>query len=257
MAEGNAGENVNGLPISVGARLREIRQEKRLSLREVARQLGISASLLSQVENGKTQPSVGTLYGLVTFYGASMDTILTGRDAGPAASRPAPAAPRTETAVFHTGPAVQRSAENPTLEMENGVTWERLAVATNDRAVQPLLVTYAPGASSSLHGRFTQHLGVEYAYVIAGTLTLHLEFEVLEVPPGDSIAFSSSRPHYYSNHGDVPAQAVFFVDGRGDTVESDPAGGVGEEDVAGILARIGLDNGQGGDGQGGAGPGAA
>jgi hypothetical protein len=65
------------------------------------------------------------------------------------------------------------------------------------------------------------------------------------VPPGDSIAFSSSRPHYYSNHGDVPAQAVFFVDGRGGTVESDPAGAVADEDVAGILARIGLDNGQG------------
>ena len=229
----------NGLPITVGARLKDIRQDKRLTLREVAKQLGISASLLSQVENGKTQPSVGTLYGLVTFYGVSMDTVLTGR--GPAATSAPPGISRVEeAAIFHTGPAVQRATENPTLQMENGVTWERLAVATNDRAVQPLLVTYAPGASSSLQGRFTQHLGVEYAFVVGGVLTLHLEFDVIEIEPGDSLAFNSSRPHYYSNHGEADAKAVFFVDGRGGTVETAGSGAIEDEDVAGILAKIGL-----------------
>ena len=60
---------------SVGARLREARTEKRLSLRSVAAALGVSASLISQVETGKTQPSVATLYALATHLGLSLDDL--------------------------------------------------------------------------------------------------------------------------------------------------------------------------------------
>ena len=49
----------------VGQRLRELRQERRLSLRELARLSGISANALSQIERGLTSPSVSTLYRLV------------------------------------------------------------------------------------------------------------------------------------------------------------------------------------------------
>ncbi len=242
LSAGPSDEEAGGtgrLLVEVGTRLKEIRQGKGLTLREVAKSIGISASLLSQVENGKSQPSVGTLYGLVTFYDVSMDAVITGREAASAAPPPVAAQP-TETLYFHHGPSVQRAQDNPTLVMENGVTWERLAVASSDRSVQPLLVTYAPGASSSLQGRWTRHLGVEYAYMLSGVLTLHLEFDVHEVAAGDSIAFASTRPHFYSNDTDQDARAVFFVHGG----EGDPAGWDATADdaagVAGILANLGF-----------------
>ncbi|GAA1552284.1 XRE family transcriptional regulator [Kribbella sancticallisti] len=246
MATGSSGEQ-GGLPIAVGARLKDIRQGKWLTLREVAKRLAISPSLLSQVENGKTQPSVGTLYGLVTFYGVSMDAVLTGREpsgAGPEPSgtgRPRPAESRRPQAHAPGGAAVQRAQENPKLVMENGVTWERLAIVTSDRSIQPILVTYAPGASSSLQGKWTQHLGVEYAYLLSGVLTLHLEFDVHEVGPGDSIAFDSTRPHYYSNETDQDAKAVFFVDNRERDEVGQAADGADDANgVARILTDLGL-----------------
>jgi transcriptional regulator with XRE-family HTH domain len=46
----------------LGAKLREVRTAKGMSLRSLAQALGVSASLISQVEIGKTQPSVSTLF---------------------------------------------------------------------------------------------------------------------------------------------------------------------------------------------------
>jgi quercetin dioxygenase-like cupin family protein len=108
---------------------------------------------------------------------------------------------------------VQRAADNPVLEMENGVRWERLAIG-QDGVADALLVTYAPGASSSVEGRLMRHAGVEYAYVLEGRLTLQLDFDEYELGPGDSLHFDSVRPHLYSNRGDTVARGVWFVVGR-------------------------------------------
>jgi transcriptional regulator with XRE-family HTH domain len=196
----------------IGARLRDARLQRGLSLRSVAQELGVSASLISQVETGKTQPSVSTLYALVNHLGVSMDELL---GVGvPAASGEVEA---TGGPVFgHVGeilPAIQRAGENPVLEMENGVRWERLAIGEGGPA-DALLVTYAPGASSSIEGKLMRHSGVEYAYLLEGELTLQLDFDTHVLHPGDSLQFDSVRPHLYSNTGTVPARGVWFVVGR-------------------------------------------
>src|SRR5690349_8023169 len=97
---------------AIGARLRDARTAKGLSLRALAQTVGVSASLISQIETGKTQPSVSTLYAIVTALGVSIDELL---DVAPAAAAP-------------LASIVQRGSDNPVLEMENGVRWERLAV---------------------------------------------------------------------------------------------------------------------------------
>lgn len=195
----------------IGARLRDARTQRGLSLRSVAQELGVSASLISQVETGKTQPSVSTLYALVNHLGVSMDELL-GVGPGSAEDDAQPEGP-----VFgHPGdiqPAVQRAGENPVLEMENGVRWERLAVGEGGPA-DALLVTYAPGASSSIEGKLMRHSGVEYAYLLEGELTLQLDFDTHVLHAGDSLQFDSVRPHLYSNTGSVPARGVWFVVGR-------------------------------------------
>lgn len=184
----------------IGARLRAARQAQDLSLRSLAQSVGVSASLLSQVENGRTQPSVSTLYALVTRLNVSLDDLL-GASGAPV--------PPTEPASA----AVQRGAENPVLQMENGVRWEHLAVSDGGPA-DLLLVTYAPGAASSLDGKFMRHLGVEFAYLLEGELTVQIDFDTHVVGPGDSLRFDSVRPHLYSNRGAVPARGVWFVTGR-------------------------------------------
>ena len=194
------------MPDGLGARLREARTKRGLSLRSVAQSLGVSASLISQVEIGKTQPSVATLYAMASHLGVSLDELL---------GIPAPDAPASSL-FGHAGPAlpdVQRGTDNPVIEMENGVRWERLAAGAGGPA-DALLVTYEPGASSSIEGKLMRHAGVEYAYMLEGELTLNLDFETYVLRPGDSLQFDSVRPHLYSNRSGAVAKGVWFVVGR-------------------------------------------
>ncbi|MEV8268661.1 cupin domain-containing protein [Microbacterium sp. NPDC076911] len=188
----------------IGARLRQRRETLGVSLRSVAHAVGVSPSLISQVETGKTQPSVATLYSLANFLSISVDELL-----GIANDEP------VQSALPSQSLNIQRGVDNPLIEMENGVRWERLAMGAGGPA-DALLVTYQPGASSSLEGKLMRHAGVEYAYMLEGTMTLQVEFDSYEVSRGDSLHFDSSRPHMFANHGPVPATGIWFVVGRRD-----------------------------------------
>jgi transcriptional regulator with XRE-family HTH domain len=190
---------------NTGARLRAARMRQGLSLRSVAQAVGLSPSLVSKVETGKTQPSVSTLFALASHLGLRVDDVIGGAG-GTSGRQPAAHA-------VPSRPKVQRAGENPSLDMENGVRWERLAMSSTGSA-DPILVTYAPGASSSVEGRLMRHAGSEYAYIITGELTLQINFDVVVLKPGDSVHFDSVLPHMYSNHGEVPATGVWFEVGR-------------------------------------------
>src|SRR4029453_10691958 len=59
----------------LGSRLREERERAHISQRELARRLGVSASLISQIESGQSKPSVSTLYAIVSELGVSLDYV--------------------------------------------------------------------------------------------------------------------------------------------------------------------------------------
>jgi transcriptional regulator with XRE-family HTH domain len=186
--------------LQVGAELRRVRLEKKLSLRSVATAVGVSASLLSQVETGKTQPSVSTLYALVSHLGLSLDGIMSGQGA----------VSDTASSSSPSNSVVQRGSDNPRIDMENGVTWERLAHGSSNMA-DPLLVTYPPGSSSSLEGKLMRHEAAEFGYLLQGKLLLKLEFETIEINAGDSFAFDANRPHLYRNESNETVKGIWFV----------------------------------------------
>ncbi len=62
-------------PSRIGGRLREEREKRGISLRELARRVGVSPSLVSQIELDRVNPSVSTLYSLVTELGMTMSEV--------------------------------------------------------------------------------------------------------------------------------------------------------------------------------------
>ena len=192
------------MTFDIGAELRRVRLARKLSLRSVATAVNVSASLLSQVETGKTQPSVSTLYSLVNHLGISLDGLIKGQ--GQVGSATAKADSYEDG---HHG-VVQRRSENPVIEMENGVVWERLADGGRDDA-DPLMVTYEPGSSSSVEGKSMRHDALEYGVIIEGTLTLKLDGESYELNPGDSFNFDANLLHMYQNNSPKPARGIWFV----------------------------------------------
>ena len=101
------------------------------------------------------------------------------------------------------------------LELDSGVTWQRLGLVPGSR-VDFLLVSYAPGACSSPDGRLMQHAGTEYGYLNQGELVVTLGLRSHRLTPGDAVSFASATPHSYRNEGTVPAVGIWFVAESGD-----------------------------------------
>ncbi|WP_371663971.1 helix-turn-helix domain-containing protein [Streptomyces sp. NBC_00280] len=203
----------------VGARIRQARLERGVSLRALAREIGVSASLVSQIETGKSQPSVSTLYAITTALAISVESLF---DASPDSVRESP--PVVGATVVHAlaafaadpgrriGPLVG-AGERETIELDSGVVWERLGhVPGTD--VDFLLVTYRPGGSSSSGGGLMRHAGTEYGCLTAGELVLTLGFDEHVLRPGDAVCFESTTPHRYRNDSAEPAVGVWFVAGQ-------------------------------------------
>jgi transcriptional regulator with XRE-family HTH domain len=201
----------------IGSKLRAERERQGVSLRALARQVGISPSAMSQLETGRSRPSVRTLYAIVSTLDMSLDELFatgTGQATRPVApsnsgDREAVAPPAT---TGPTGP-VQPRGTRKAIDLESGVRWERLT-AERDPEVDFLHVVYDVGGASSRDRVFMRHAGHEYGLVLSGRLRVTTGFEPHELGPGDSISFDSSIPHLLENVGDEPVTAVWVVVGR-------------------------------------------
>jgi transcriptional regulator with XRE-family HTH domain len=198
---------------AIGSRLRANRTMRHLTLRELARRVGVSPSLISQIETGRSQPSVGTLYAIATELEVSVDDLLfDGDDNTRSERRPGSLGARDEGAPSAAGP-VQRSHNRRAISLDSGVRWERLTTQHDDD-VEFLDVVYDVGGASSAAESLTRHAGREYGVVLSGRLGVTLVFEEHVLEAGDSISFASTTPHRLANVGDVPVHAIWCVVGR-------------------------------------------
>lgn len=219
--------------IQLGMRLRDARQGAKLSVRELARRVDVSASLVSQVELGRTSPSVGTLYALVSALGLSLDAVM--HDVAPLDI----ASPDTSLRVVdtasvgvdgehrssdvgaatpvHAAPADQlpgllEAKDRPKLSVD-GVLWERLTLE-NDPNVELLRLTFRSGTESCPPDNLMRHGGHEYFHILEGKLHLETGSAAGTLKAGDSINFLSSVPHRLSNPFPEECTALWVVVGR-------------------------------------------
>ncbi|HVC25618.1 MAG TPA: cupin domain-containing protein [Acidimicrobiales bacterium] len=208
----------------MGGRLREARLKLGFGVRELARQLDVSASLISQIELGRVVPSVSTLYTLTNALGVSMDSLFLEphvrlrpdlgnlvelartRDARiDAADAEAPTEP---DAREHS--IIQRHGGRRTIELEQGVRWELLTPVPESGA-EFLEVHYPAGGGSSPTGHAVRHNGRDYCLILEGTLAVQIGFEQYVLDEGDSLAFDATTPHRFWNAGTTLVRAVWFV----------------------------------------------
>jgi len=191
-----ADEETPPAALVLGPRLSAARKDAGVGLRELARRIGVSPGLISLIENGRSAPSVGTLYAIARELGLSFDDLFNG--ASPAAAEePSPI-------------KVQHAQERPTVQLATGVRWERLT-----RTARPdfefLHVVYEVGGASCDADVKLQHGGQEFALLLEGSLGLTIADEEHRLEPGDSISFDAQVPHRIWNSGDRPAVAIWVV----------------------------------------------
>ncbi len=204
----------NGRPDypEMGEHLREARRARNLSLRTLAERLGVSPSLISQIETGRANPSVSTLYAIAAELDVSLDELLFNDRRPPEPAMQA----RPDVTVGGTmasAPPVQRAANRQAIRLASGVNWERLTTLS-EPGIEFLHVTYEVGGASSPPDAFQRHPGHEWGYVLSGRLQVRIGFEEYVLEPGDAISINSSIPHRLATIGDEPVRAIWFVLGR-------------------------------------------
>jgi transcriptional regulator with XRE-family HTH domain/quercetin dioxygenase-like cupin family protein len=237
----------------VGARMRALREQRKIGLRALARTVEVTPSLISQIETGKINPSVSSLYAIATaldvpmdfFFGSepvtvgvpAADTAAFGGDAegnghesGPG-QRPtmaqavrerdarmqrdrAGADGRGQSPGGGDGTAIVRQADRRHIVIDGYGGTVLWDLLTRDHDPGADFLEIRYDPGSSSAQHMLRHTGREYGLVLDGVLTVTLAFEEFALEPGDSIAFDSSTPHRLSNRGDVAMRAIWVVTNR-------------------------------------------
>jgi len=173
----------------VGKHLRELRQQKNLSVRALAARSGLAINTLSMIENGKTSPSVSTLQILARALEVPIAAFFEQET--------------VEKKVVH----VQRQ-QRPMVTVDT-THLEHLGKDLSGNAVQPFVVTLEPGSGSG-HSMIV-HTGHEFVYCLSGQVQYSIEEESYLLKSGDSIVFESHLPHRWENTGGEPAQIILVL----------------------------------------------
>ena len=197
--------SLGGVANDLGSRLRQAREQKGFTVRGLARYVGVSPSLVSQIERGHVMPSVGTLYAITNQLDLVVDDLFKDAAAGSTGNR-------AKVAKDAADP-VQRPNGRKTIRLAEGVRWERLTPRP-DPEVEFLYVVYEAGAESCDKDSLIRHGGKEYAYMMSGRLGVKIGFEDFELGPGDSITFDAQMPHRLWTIGKKPAEAIWVVYNR-------------------------------------------
>jgi transcriptional regulator with XRE-family HTH domain len=184
------------------------------------------------MENGKSTPSVATLYSMAQLYQVSIDELFSGKqpeavsDPESVEDAPDPAGEPDDGPISRSSlgsPAdawpgeqvrprisVTRPGGRKRLEMDTGVVWEQLATNTGP-GLDFMWIFYPPHSTSTNDKRMLQHAGSEFGYLLEGELEVTVGFDVYTLRAGDAIGFDSSTPHLLTNKTDRPARGIWFV----------------------------------------------
>ncbi len=223
--EPGPGQRAQGdLAGDIGRRLAAYRGQRGMRVAELAREIGVTPSLISQIERGLSRPSVSTLFAIAQALDVPVNAFF--REPPPAAAGPAPGDLHPGPAEARPGPGhapaparpdevppaegryVVRRGGRAVIDIEGGVRWERLTRSNLDH-LDFFELAYQPGAES--HPRQYTHPGTEMVLVMSGCLEITVGFELYRLEPGDSIGFPSSMPHRYVNPSTQTARAVTVI----------------------------------------------
>jgi transcriptional regulator with XRE-family HTH domain len=176
-------------PRSVGQRVRKVREEKNLTLEDVAQRTGLDSKYLDRIETEQVSPPLGALIRLAK----ALDMKL-GRFISTGEVKPFTVVRKDERRIISRYTSAQ--------EDQYGYTYESLAPDKKDRHMEPFVVTLVP---SKARTDVSAHAGQEFIYVLEGAMEVTLEDHTEVLYPGDSIYYDSKVPHLVTCHGDQEA----------------------------------------------------
>ncbi len=172
--------------LDVAPKLKALREQRQLSLRELARQTGVAVSFLSGLEKRRNNVSIATLKTILDALGSSLGEFFNQTP------------PPPTKVVFHPSELGEISGQ------EKGISFRDVAGGRAGRLFQLIVERYEPGADTGTYRHGIQEAGI----VLTGTLELTVDGTVYVLNPGDSYFFESRRPHRFRNLGKTTVEAI-------------------------------------------------
>lgn len=170
----------------IGRRLRDIRVERGLSQRQLARQSGVANATISQIESGKLNPTVGMLKRLLDGIPITLGEFFSDREA------------RGDQLFYRAGELTEIA--------DGGVSYLQVGARLSNRSIQFLKETYQPGAGTGKHK--LRHEGEECGLILAGRLEVTVGGRTTVLGSGDAYYFKSSQPHAFRNTGSTACELI-------------------------------------------------
>jgi transcriptional regulator with XRE-family HTH domain len=181
----------NAVSVDIGERLRQLRTARELSQRGLARLSGLSPNAINIIEQGKTSPTVSTLYKLADALQVPVTTFFKVDDR-------------------QQGVVMVRGGERVRVPFARGL-WEGLGGEVFSGQVEPFMLTLEVGSSSGPYQM--SHSGHEFVICLRGELEYEVEGEIHHLHAGDSLLFSARKEHRWRNPGKVVTNALFVLSG--------------------------------------------
>jgi transcriptional regulator with XRE-family HTH domain len=176
----------------IGQKLRQLRLRKKIALVDLGKHTGLSASMLSQLENGKLVPTLPTLARIAMVFDVGLEHFFNDRK-----NKRVFAIVRAEERL--------RFPDQPDSAIP-GYYFEVLSFGATDKSMSAYLADFP--RRDGRPPRHHSHDGAEFIHVLAGTLTVNYQSEDYQLSAGDSVYFDASEPHSYSSRADEGARAI-------------------------------------------------
>jgi transcriptional regulator with XRE-family HTH domain len=178
----------------IGERIRRLRLKKSMGLVELGKHTGLSASFLSQLETGRVVPTLRNLARIAMVFSKDLSYFFE--------SEP--------TAMFR----VHRQKDRVRLP-QTGVepptyTFESLAFMVPDRHMDPYFAEFLP-VEGRVEPKAHMHQGVEFLYILEGSLELKHGEHQCTLETGDAVYFDAGTPHSYQCAGRKPTGAIIVT----------------------------------------------
>lgn len=179
----------------LGRKLRQLRLRKKIALVDLGKHTGLSASMLSQLENGKLVPTLPTLARIAMVFDVSLDHFFGNKKR------------KGLFSIVRNGERI-RFPERPDSPKPT-YFFECLAFSTQDKSLQAYLAEFPKRGTDEVIEHF--HDGAEFVHLLEGSLSIRYEDDEHLLKAGDSVYFDSSEPHAYQGLSKLPARAIVIT----------------------------------------------
>lgn len=180
--------------LQIGMKVRNLRQERRMTLQDLADKTNLSKPLLSQIENNQVIPPLATLLRIAKAFQVSLNCFFEDdRD-------------DTKCLLIRAGEQCSRQLRSAHNHGSQSYTYCSRAFGKTHHHMEPFEVEfYARQWSDEL---LVRHDGEEFLYLLEGQLEFHHGDQILFLNPGDSVYYDSTEPHGYAAVGDIRPRAL-------------------------------------------------